>query len=200
MTKQTNPHTLYTRKRARAVAYGTWEPSFIPADHVIAHLTELLESGRSRRWIARTAGVSDTVVIRLVSGKAKKISRHNEAKLLAVSHAHKPTGRTYMSVTGARRRIEALGTRGHSHAVIAEMAGLRETTVWNVASLPKRVAADTHHAIARVYEQLKGRDRSDATGARVKARARRLGFAPPEAWDRYTIDDPGANPRQTTAA
>lgn len=192
----------YQRKRTRAIAYGTWEPSIIPAGHVAAHLVDLLESGRSRRWIARTAGVSETVVGRLVSGKAKSVSRHNEAKLLAVSHACKPSGKTYMPAVGARRRVEALATLGHPQSVIAEMSGLTQTTVWNVANLPKQAAADTHAAIARAYELLRTQDRSDATGAWVKARAARLGFAPPEAWSRFTIDDPGANPmkQKTTAA
>jgi len=196
----TSANALYKRTRSRAIAYGTWEPSFIPADHVTAHLLDLIESGRSRRWIARTAGVTESVVCRLASGKAKSIARHNATLLLAVGHVHKPTGHTYMPVAPARRRIEALATLGHPRSVIAEMSGLTDTTIQNVANVRKYVAADTHRAIARVYDQLKDTDRSDATGAWVKARARRLGYAPPSAWDRYAIDDPAARPRETAAA
>lgn len=190
----TNPRTLYRRKRARAIAYGTWQPSIIPAGHVVAHLRDLVESGRSRRWIAQEAGVWSTVVDRLLWGESTNISRRNADLLLAVTHASKPSGKTYMPVVGARRRVEALATLGHSHAVIARETGLTPTTVWNVANLPKRVSADTHAAIARVYDQLSVRLRSGGAGVQVRARARRLGFAPPGAWPRFTIDDPGASP------
>ena len=52
-----------------------------------------------------------------------------------------------------------------------------------------RVSAAHHHAIAATYEALCGRF---GTSGAARARAARLGWVPPWAWD--DIDDPGEHP------
>lgn len=186
----------YRLQRDRAIAYGTWESSIIPAGEVISHLRELTKSGRSRAWIAKQSGVTPSVLDRLLNGQSTRISRDNADKIKSVTRADKPTGKTYVPVTGARRRLEALAKLGHPESAIAAETGLTETTLWNIRERTDKlwVAACTHNAIAQAYEKMRSCERTDPAGKQVRAWASRKGFQPPRAWTQHTIDDAAARP------
>ena len=60
-------HRDYTRRRARQIAYGRWQP-WADAEPVRQHVLRLRRGGASYRDIARAAGVSPMTVHNLVNG------------------------------------------------------------------------------------------------------------------------------------
>lgn len=184
----------YGKRRRVLLAEGRWESSRIPADGVAAHLRALIRAGRSRTWIARATGVPEATIHRLLAGQST-ITRHNAYRLLALTRADRPRGKTWVPATGTKRRLEALACQGWSQVDIARLAGLNANTLSRVVrDSPRQVAAATADAVARVYLQLARLCRTDRTGRWVQARARRRGYLPPAAWTPWTIDDPKARP------
>lgn len=184
----------YGKRRRILLAEGRWESSRIPADGVAAHLRALIRAGRSRTWIARATGVPEATIHRLLAGQPT-ITRHNAYRLLALTRADRPRGKTWVPATGTKRRLEALACQGWSQVDIARLAGLNANTLSRVVrDSPRQVAAATADAVARVYLQLARLCRTDQTGRWVQARARRRGYLPPAAWTPWTIDDPRARP------
>lgn len=184
----------YGKRRRVLLAEGRWESSRIPADGVVAHLRALIRAGRSRTWIARATGVPEATIHRLLAGQST-IARHNAYRLLALTRADRPRGKTWVPATGTKRRLEALACQGWSQVDIARLAGLNANTLSRVVrDSPRQVAAATADAVARVYLQLARLCRTDQTGRWVQARARKRGYLPPAAWTPWTIDDPRARP------
>lgn len=98
-------------------------------------------------------------------------------------------------VVGTVRRIRALQALGYSLRSIAETAGLHESTIANPILRGTTTYATTAAAVARAYDAL-SMQQPPAGGyaERNRRRARRLGWAPPLAWDDDQIDDPDASP------
>lgn len=93
---------------------------------------------------------------------------------------------------GTVRRLQALGWCGWTRADIARVAGVQLTYSG------QHVTDATAEAVARAYDLLwdvQPPDTFDNTQARRAAR--RLGWAPPLAWD--DIDDPDATPQGVAA-
>lgn len=95
---------------------------------------------------------------------------------------------------GTVRRLQALGWCGWTRADIARVTGVHLT-------YEGRLVTDaTAAAVARAYDLLsimQPPDTFDNTQARRAAR--RLGWAPPLAWDEIAIDDPDAAPEGMNA-
>jgi hypothetical protein len=171
----------------------------IDATPVIAHLNKLLADGRTKRWIADTAGVPSSVVVRLTTGRSTRISAGNAERILAVDPAA-PTTRTWgVDSTGTLRRIEALGTLGWGLPEIAAEAGVHTRTLMDIRSPQRRMRPATVRCVADAYERLSRRRREGRVATFVANRARRLGWAPPSAWTPDTIDDPTATPMTEVA-
>lgn len=90
--------------------------------------------------------------------------------------------------TGTRRRIQALQRLGWHHEEISRQAGM--TPSWSQNLLRgSKVTSRTALQIARAYDQLSMTLPPDtAYSRRTGARAERLGWAPPLAWDSIDTD------------
>lgn len=94
-----------------------------------------------------------------------------------------------VSGLGTARRIKALVAIGYTQADIAERIG------WSPANLSKlldedgMVSASTARTIDALYHQL---CMTPGPSVRARQRAKKLGWAPPLAWD--DIDDPDETP------
>lgn len=118
-------------------------------------------------------------------------------KHLMVDHAN--GRRRLVSALGTRRRIEALMALGWSGQLIAEALGggidWDEVRQYRTRAQVKR---STHERVAAVYDRLSmtlpvGRTRYERqTISRTRNYARRMGWAPPLAYD--NIDDPAEQP------
>lgn len=94
--------------------------------------------------------------------------------------------RTVLAI-GTWRRIEALMCLGWSQATIAERAGLCQPNISEMLrSRRDRIRRSIADRIAAVYDDLSmlsPMDTSPQSAGRVRALARRRGYAPPLAWD-----------------
>lgn len=76
--------------------------------------------------------------------------------------------------------------------VIAERIGVTPSTLWYVSTgRNNTVATDIASAVRDTYDELYA---ADGPSARTRNKARRRGWAGPEAWTDETIDDPAARP------
>lgn len=168
---------------------------YIDAAPARAHVQTLLACGASRRAVAQKAGITPTVITRLLADQAH-LRRETAAAILAVTPAHildRDGHEDFVPAIGARRRIQALQAIGHTSAVIAAHAGPGVTAniIHNVAKHPGHwISRLNHDRVAAAYTALWD---TPGTSLRVQAQVARLGYAPPMAWD--DLDDPQAQPQ-----
>lgn len=175
----------------------------------VAQLCDALhELGMSWKQIGRSTHppVSDTVIMRVVQGKATKMHRDVYRRLKRVQYVEpieKWTGRP-VDPTGMRRRLQALVARGFSYNVLGELLGTTPNAVQQLALRDTRTFASTLNTVATVYAKLQYADPMDYGGTVrtvhiAQGVAARRGFALPMCWDEDTIDDPEAFPEWTGA-
>lgn len=197
----TDAAAAYERNRVKQTVYGRWQP-YVDADPAREHVLQLMAAGMGWKRIAKTAGVTLSIVSRLIYGKAETGSRpqpriraSNAEKILAVRW--EPTSRTHVDATGTHRRLQALATLGWSDSKLATRLGMAGC---NYARMMRtdRVYARTAAAVRALYDQLwdvpppEDDHRDRIAASRARNRATRLRWAPPLAWDDDTIDDPSA--------
>ncbi len=193
----------YEANRLRQVAYGRWTP-YVDAAPARAHVLELMAAGMGWKRVADVAGVTRSIVSRLLYGKAEnglkpqpRIRAERAEKILAVRYSPAPTSK--VDATGTHRRLQALGALGWSGARLAARLGLSRANYGAMMGTP-RVTARRAADVVRLYDELwqtpppedTVRDRQAATRTRRHAAA--AGWVPPLAWDDDTIDDPAARP------
>jgi len=93
-------------------------------------------------------------------------------------------------VVGLVRRRQALACIGYSLSELAGRLNVAESTV-NSYAARARVLRATHDRWRLLYDQLRHTPGGNVKAERAAARA---GWAPPDAWDDTTIDDPDARP------
>lgn len=173
----------------------------VDAAPVKRHLEQLRASGVGKRTIAAQAGVSHTVLNRLLgldhSRPAQRIRPETAQRLLAVQPEQLADG-AYIDATGTTRRLQALVALGHSQTSIAERMGWTVANL-NVLVLGRRtqVTVATAKLIAALYDELA---MTPGTSARARSIAQARRWAPPLAWDDDTIDDPAARPHGSDAS
>lgn len=196
-------HNAARRRRYRLQGYGQWQP-FTEAEPVRQHVRNLMTAGVGWKRVAKLAGVHASVVSLLLYGKNGRLRptlrTENAEKILAVKPptAHTVPDNKPVDNVGTRRRLEALGCRGYSCARIAQEVGVWPETAraWLHGGL---VEARHARAVAELFVRWEMRD-AEANGvmaltaAQTRARAKRLGWQPPMAWDLESIDDPDAQP------
>lgn len=102
--------------------------------------------------------------------------------------------------TGTRRRLQALHRIGWTSEDIASRLGMTRMAINNLMRRDTPVFATTKAKVTKVYDELWDVTpppmHGKAAGVRNRSinRAKRLGWAPPLAWDDDTIDDPDARP------
>lgn len=193
----------YEANRKRQVAYGRWTP-YIDAGPARAHVLELMAAGMGWKRVARVAGVTPTIVSRLLYGKAENGSRpqpriraERAERILAVRFSPAPS--TKVDATGTHRRLQALGALGWSGGRLAARLGLSRANYGTMLH-SARVTARRAEDVARLYDELwqtpppEDTVRERQALSRTRRHASAAGWVPPLAWDDDTIDDPAARP------
>lgn len=104
-------------------------------------------------------------------------------------------GRHYVDARGARRRVQALMTLGWSQSEIARRLGMSQNQLWEIAERLEVITEGVAERVAELYEELWNvRPVPTTRGERVSVshalgRAKRLGYAPPMAWDDIDLDE-----------
>jgi hypothetical protein len=181
-------HSLACKRRTLAHISGT--PPLYPAEPLRAHVQALEAASMSRDLIARRARVSHATISYLMRGLGQSVRREKALRILAVQPgdfdalAERP-------VEGTMRRVRAMYYLGHAPKTIAAHARVAESTISAIANGHHDIVqTPTAAAIATTYKTL-SRRRGDSWKA--AARAQRLGWHGPLAWD-ANIDDPAARP------
>lgn len=167
----------------------------VDAAPVRRHLTKLRAAGVGKRTIAKRAGVSQTVVDRLLGlnsdRPADRVRPDTARKLLAVQADQLAEG-AYIDATGSTRRLQALVAIGHTQTSLAQRID------WTVANLNQitlgrrdQVTVATAQLIAALYDEL---SMTPGTSARARTTAAKHGWVTPLAWDDDSIDDADAQP------
>jgi hypothetical protein len=198
----------YNEWLARQVAYG--RDRLVDAEPVRAHVRELATSGMGWRQIAREAGVAPQTVSRLLFGGGgqggravhrERLRPHHAQAILAVRPGrHAPSA--VVDQTGTTRRLQALVAAGWPAARLATELGMTAQNFSPLVHGARGVKASTWVAVKELYDRLWDESPAVDTPARMGgvARARRYaadrGWAPPQAWDDDTIDNPAARPNR----
>lgn len=192
------------RRRKAEESHGARPPSLVDAGPARRHVRALMDAGVGWKRVAELSGVAPSVVSKLIYGApfrgappSARIRPVTEHRLLAVK-ADVADG-ALVDATGSRRRLQALMAVGWSGSRLGRELGL-DPTNFHAMIHRARVEAATARAVRHLYDRLW--DRAPKAGSRweagaitrAKAAARRLGWAPPVAWDDDTIDDPAARP------
>lgn len=188
-------------RRLRQIAYGRWQP-FADAELARAHVRMLGSYGIGWKRTAELAGLSAGTVNHLMHSDppSKRVQRKTLEAILSVEpRLENAAPKARVDATGTRRRIQALAAAGWPLNRIARELGWRRSKVSLVLGTFERVTVPTALAVRALYEQLWDKpcpaaNGNEAAGIRkAKAHARRMGWAPPAAWD--DIDDPRDRPK-----
>jgi hypothetical protein len=207
-------HREYARRRARQIAYGTWQP-WADAAAVRSHVRRLRVAGASYEVIASVAGVSPMTVYRLDCGQqhgpgrrcaaqrsSERIRAMPAQRLLAVTPAMVEQHAIRRDATGTGRRLQALIALGYPAASLArrlEIDPRRVTCV--VRGTTATVTSRLHAAVRDLYDQLWDMRPPEQTLAERKAAAAARALAASKGWptpaglDDDLIDDPVYRPR-----
>ena len=110
------------------------------------------------------------------------------SKTKAYSRAYDAMRRNYnyratVDGTITRRKLEALQAIGYSLTNLAARMGRTQQSLSETFHDDTPVHIETVKAVARLYDQLHDSPPPGPYANRVRIRARRLGYAPPAAWD-----------------
>lgn len=192
---------------SKAKAYGRYDLGRVDAQEAREHLLRLSAAGVGYKRAAELAGIATTTAAGIIYGRPergegprKRIERRVHEAILAVRPGLESVrdGRRVPG-HGTRRRLEALGWLGYSVNEISARSGV-ERQALDHALHGREVFAVTHRAVAALYEDLwdkpnqPGEWHAKSAASRARNKARKLGWAPPLAWDEDTIDDPDAAP------
>jgi hypothetical protein len=173
--------SVYERDRAAQIAAGTWR---VPTGPVREHLRALRAAGM--------AGVGSGTVQDLLLRPRPTIRKPIADRLMALRPELAPS--THIPALGTVRRIRALAALGHSLVRQAAELGWDIRNLCALAgSVDGRVKVSTARLVAALYERWHMTPATARGSVTARNRARRLGWAPPMAWD--DIDDPDEQPR-----
>lgn len=192
----------YQRDLTRRHLYG--KTIYVPADTARAHVRELQAQGMGWKRVARAAGLSASIVWKLLYGDpsrnqapSKRIRPATEANLLAVTLDLAPGQK--VDPTGTGRRLQALVALGWSVGQISAHTGL-ERQCLDAAIHGQGIVAATREAVREAYDRLwdqappESNQRERIAASRARKRAAANGWVPPLAWDDESIDNPDAEP------
>jgi hypothetical protein len=197
----------YENNRQRMILYGRWRP-YVDAGPAREHVRALREAGIGWKRVAELAGLSTSVVSKLLYGgpgdrpPAKRLRPETEAAILAV----RPALDTFadsapVDATGTHRRVQALVWCGWSQARICARIGMLRSNFGAVLER-EQVTAATARAVRGLYDELwnqappESSHHEKAAASRARNYARARGWAPPAAWDDDEIDNPDASPAE----
>ncbi len=170
--------------------------TLVDAGPVKAHVAMLRAAGVGRRTIAMRAGVSQTVIDRLVGINTEKpcnrVRPETARRILAVRTVDVAPG-SIVDTTGTTRRLRCLVAIGWTQTELARRIG------WSVCNLNSvvmsrrpSVTVDTARMVAALYDEL---SMTPGPSGRARSVASRHGWLPPLAWDDEQLDDAGHEPQ-----
>lgn len=200
-------YNAHERDRRRQKRQGTYA-RYTDAAPIRAHVHQLLAAGASARNIADRADVADKTVRDLLPTRADGTRTPLKHRMLT-TNAHKILAirpedviPRYVSAVGTLRRAQAAITDGWPMTHLAEQAGMHPSYISNLLLRADtiddlKVYGTAAHAIARVYDDLRGKkperhgiSRKGAAAARRYGKTRN--WPPTSYWDQFpgAIDDP----------
>jgi len=194
--------SAYERDRQRRHLYG--KTFYVPADASRDYVRALGDQGMGWKRVARAAGISESVVWKLLYGDpsrnlapSKRIRPATAQALLAVKLDLAPGQK--VEPTGTGRRLQALVALGWSVGQISSRTGLDRQRL-DAAIHFRGITTDTRDRVAAAYDELwdqappQSNQRERIAYSRSRKRAALNGWALPLAWDDDAIDDPRAMP------
>lgn len=194
----------YETHRTRMIAYGRWEPKFVPADGAREHYQALLDAGMHRNQIARLAGIKTCQLDNLIRPRkdrgdepAKRVLHTTRDRLLAlpVPAGHEvwryASDGAHVDGTGSARRLQALVAIGWPQAHLGARLGVTPSNMTRPVYGGGQVTAGLARRVAALFDELQ---LTPGPSGRARLRAERNGWVAPLAWDEDTIDDPTAEP------
>ncbi|MGW4075936.1 hypothetical protein ACWELB_20900 [Streptomyces asiaticus] len=193
------------RGRQRALAAGTWQP-LVDATPVREHLLKLHAAGITPYRVEVLTGI-DWNTIRLYTqpvvhqgrGMIRRISRENQAKILAIQPEPTLPGR--VDPTGTRRRIQALCAIGWPLKELGPHINIEPEYVRHILKRINQVYGTTAQATTNAYERLRDDNPrkhgiSETSIKRALRHSKQNRWAPPKYWDQHpgAIDDPHFEP------
>ncbi|WP_051124631.1 hypothetical protein [Amycolatopsis benzoatilytica] len=192
-------NNAYQRDRKRQRGYG--RAAYVDAEPACAHLRALGDAGIGWRRAAELAGLSTSVVSKLLYGQtsrapSKRVRAATAEKILAVEiNAEGMAAHAIVDATGTRRRLCALVAIGWTQTQLAELLGLTPNNFWPLIHGQPNITAARRRAVVQLYDDLWDKPPADDALARKSRRyAQRHGWVPPLAWDDDKIDNPAARP------
>ena len=185
-------------RRQRRAAHG---PLWVDPTPAREHIAALRRFGLGHRAIAHLTGLSDRLIEQTVSpGESayrKWIHRDTEAAILAARFDLDALAPHHqIDSCGTVRRIRALARMGWSQTYLAQRLGISVQGVAKFLQPNKRyITVRNARAVRDLYDELAWQWGPSTAFAKT-AQAR--GWPIPLAWDDETIDDPAAEPLDTT--
>lgn len=194
------------RERNRLQAYGRWEP-YTDAQPARAHVKALGAQGMGWKRVAGAAGLSTSVVWKLLYGDPKrnqqpsKRVRHSTADALLAVKLNLGD-HSLIAAAGTRRRLQALVCLGYSQSNLAGRLSIGGASLNHTLHHSPTVLKATADKVARLYDELAMTPNTPterwARSAATRARnyATWMMWLAPLAWDDDTIDDPFSEPER----
>lgn len=172
---------------------------YVDAAPVRARLRSLLDAGVPLRTLGRVTGLSATTVSTIVDGTQEHVQRATAARVryLTLTSLYASVSSGHVPRIGAARRVQALLALGWPHHEL-RAAGISNSA--QIIGAPgELITVYRWRQVRDVYDAL-SMTRGPSPRTRARARAAKLGYAPPLAWDEDTLDDPNATPHHTGPA
>jgi transcriptional regulator with XRE-family HTH domain len=172
----------------------------VDAQAVRDHIRALRCNGVGNKQLSKLIGTSHTTIQIILTGRRDRqtgpsptVLRRTAEKILAVPIPTTPhrlvAGGQRVASLGITRRLQALVALGYSRCYLCRQLGIAATNGHKLFGNCVTVNASTARAVEALFERLQMRR---GPSQRARAEAKRLGWAPPLAWDEDAIDDPAA--------
>lgn len=173
---------VYRKRRKLRRYQRQGRPAFVDAAPVYVRLKEWRAEGWTEHRVAETAGIPVEGLrhrpMRMETARADAVLKVTRAQLYSAAKDY-----DLVPAHGAQRRLKALSAIGWPHNAV-----IIQDTASDVMRAPNGLMrARTWRTIRDQYNRL---SMDAGPSAAAKARAARMGWAPPLAWDDDTIDDP----------
>ncbi|WP_375000192.1 hypothetical protein [Aeromicrobium sp. CTD01-1L150] len=200
----------YESERTRQQAYGRWD-NYVDAEPSRRHVSALMDQGMGLKRIVVVSGISQGLLWKLVYGKrrpdgtrvpSKRVRRDTEVRLLALEVDLADGAR--ISAVGTRRRLQALVAIGYSQSNLARRLSMLASNFGPLLHDRREVTVATAQRVRDLYDELAMHPNEPtewhekAAASRARQYAARMVWLPPLAWDDELIDDPSAQPADTT--
>ena len=169
---------------------------YVDADPVRVRLQALAGAGVPLRTLARVSGLSATTLATILDGTQEHVQRGTAARVaqLSLSTVYASVSTGHVPRVGAARRVQALLALGWPHEQLGA-AGITNSA--QIIGAPgELITVDRWRQVRDVYDAL---SMTPGPSSSTRARAAKLGYAPPLAWDEDGIDDPNATPERDVA-